>query len=278
MKRLLITAAALALVGAPAAFAQQSQDPQDQHEHNGHQGNGGQGGHQGGGQGGQAGHAPASNNAPSNTAPVSSAPRTAGAPNNGARQWNGVPAGQVGEFRDRPSQPQGQVQAQGRGAPTGGRPDWDAYLRSNPDLQRAYRQNQQSPTYHESPEAFAQRHYQEHGQAEGRSLPTTQGRTAQGRSGNGGGRFGSFQRNVMAQHHYRGPEFRWPRGFSYHRYGYGEFLPQVFFGQNFWLYDYANYDLPYPPPGTAWVRYGPDALLIDRYTGEIVQVIYSVFY
>ena len=33
-----------------------------------------------------------------------------------------------------------------------------------------------------------------------------------------------------------------------------------------------------PPPGTVWVRYGRDALLIDRYTGEVIQVEYSVFY
>jgi len=31
-------------------------------------------------------------------------------------------------------------------------------------------------------------------------------------------------------------------------------------------------------PGYVWVRYGPDALLIDTYTGEIIQVRYDVFW
>ena len=33
-----------------------------------------------------------------------------------------------------------------------------------------------------------------------------------------------------------------------------------------------------PPPGTVWVRYGNDALLIDRYSGEVIQVVYGIFY
>ncbi len=96
------------------------------------------------------------------------------------------------------------------------------------------------------------------------------------RSGNHDWR--SYQRNTFAQRRYRLPEYRWPRGFDYRRYTYGQYLPEVFFGQDYWIYDYADYSLPYPPPGTVWVRYGPDALLIDRDSGEIVQVIYGVFY
>ena len=52
----------------------------------------------------------------------------------------------------------------------------------------------------------------------------------------------------------------------------------MFFGQNYWLYDYSDYGLPYPPPGAAWVRYGPDALMIDQYSGEIIEVVYGAFY
>jgi Ni/Co efflux regulator RcnB len=52
----------------------------------------------------------------------------------------------------------------------------------------------------------------------------------------------------------------------------------VFFAQDYWIYDFGDYGLPYPPPGAVWVRYGPDALLIDRYTGEIIEVIYGLFY
>ena len=33
-----------------------------------------------------------------------------------------------------------------------------------------------------------------------------------------------------------------------------------------------------PPYGAIWVRVGDDALLIDQYTGEIIEVDYGVFY
>ena len=32
----------------------------------------------------------------------------------------------------------------------------------------------------------------------------------------------------------------------------------------------------FTPPGLIWVRYDDDALLIDQYTGEILQVRYDV--
>ena len=280
MKRLLISAAALTLLGAPAAFAQQDQNQHDR------------------------------------------------------GQWQGRSGGQQ-------QQQQQQQQTQSGGAQQGASPDWNAYYRNNPDLQRAYKQNQQSSTYHESVDAFAQRHYQEHGKTEGRALPTAQGggqgqaqshpgmrydqssgwipvqpqgQSQQGRGtdnryqdqrrGQGGGdnryngdnrytgdnryngdrnrtrdnRWQRYERNTFAQRRFRLGEYRWPRGFSYRRWTYGEFLPSIFFGENYWLYDYNDYGLGYPPPGTAWVRYGPDALLIDRYSGQIIEVVYGVFY
>ena len=33
-----------------------------------------------------------------------------------------------------------------------------------------------------------------------------------------------------------------------------------------------------PPWGYEWVRYGPDAVLIDVRTGQILQVRYGVFW
>ena len=33
-----------------------------------------------------------------------------------------------------------------------------------------------------------------------------------------------------------------------------------------------------PPYGYVWVRYGDDALLVDVDTGEILRVVYGVFY
>jgi hypothetical protein len=33
-----------------------------------------------------------------------------------------------------------------------------------------------------------------------------------------------------------------------------------------------------PPYGYEWVCYGDDALLVNVYTGEILQVVYGLFY
>ena len=48
--------------------------------------------------------------------------------------------------------------------------------------------------------------------------------------------------------------------------------------RDYFLLDYIAFGLFAPPPGYVWVRYGDDALLIDTYTGEIVQVRYNMFY
>jgi Ni/Co efflux regulator RcnB len=92
---------------------------------------------------------------------------------------------------------------------------------------------------------------------------------------------GNFnRRNVHAQHHYRyrGGEWRWPSGHHYRRWTFGMTLPSIFWASNYWINDYYYYGLGAPPPGTVWVRYGSDAILIDRYTGEILEVVYGQFY
>ena len=99
--------------------------------------------------------------------------------------------------------------------------------------------------------------------------------------GNRGGRqnFSSYQRNFSAPHHYHAPSsYRRPNGWYAHRWTFGEVLPSLFWAPNYWLSDYNDFGLMPPPPGTVWVRDGDDALLIDRDSGEIIQVEYSVFY
>jgi Ni/Co efflux regulator RcnB len=75
----------------------------------------------------------------------------------------------------------------------------------------------------------------------------------------------------------RGTEFRYPRGYSYRAWHRGDVLPRLFIAAPYFV-DYAYLGLPPTPPGTRWVRYGPDALLIDVYNGSIVDVIYDAFY
>jgi hypothetical protein len=87
-----------------------------------------------------------------------------------------------------------------------------------------------------------------------------------------------YRRNYNSPRRFNVGVYRWRDGYSYRRYGYGQRLPQHFFLRNFWLTNFFAYGLFAPPEGYVWVRYGPDALLIDEYTGEIVQVRYNMFY
>jgi len=69
-----------------------------------------------------------------------------------------------------------------------------------------------------------------------------------------------------------------PRGFTYRRFVLGERVPSALLAATFFLTDFGLYGLQPPPPGYVWVRDGDDAVLVDRYTGEVVQVAYDVFY
>jgi len=90
--------------------------------------------------------------------------------------------------------------------------------------------------------------------------------------------FDQLRRVVTAGRHFHHGSYHRPNGWYYRRWNYGDFLPALFFGQSYWLEDYDDFDLPYPPPGTVWVRYGNDSLLVDEDTGEIIQVVYGIFY
>ena len=68
-----------------------------------------------------------------------------------------------------------------------------------------------------------------------------------------------------------------PFGFGYRRFNIGYNLGPAYYNQQYWI-DPQMYSLPYPPPGTQWVRYWNDALLVDMYTGEIVDVIQNFFW
>ncbi|MBL8779409.1 MAG: RcnB family protein [Alphaproteobacteria bacterium] len=92
------------------------------------------------------------------------------------------------------------------------------------------------------------------------------------------GNWSQFRRNVRAPQRFRVGAYHGPRGFHYQRWSYGQRLPAAYYARQFWLFDVIGYGLFTPPPGLIWVRYGDDALLIDQYTGQIVQVRYDVFY
>jgi hypothetical protein len=72
--------------------------------------------------------------------------------------------------------------------------------------------------------------------------------------------------------------FVYPRGFAYRRWAVGGVLPAIFLAQAYFYTDWGALGLPPPDPGFQWVRYGPDLLLVNVATGQIVDVIYGAFY
>ena len=59
---------------------------------------------------------------------------------------------------------------------------------------------------------------------------------------------------------------------------YGQILPVIFWGREYWLDNYVQFGLIDPPYGYVWVRDRDDALLVDVETGRILSVQYGVFY
>jgi Ni/Co efflux regulator RcnB len=66
-------------------------------------------------------------------------------------------------------------------------------------------------------------------------------------------------------------------GYHTHRWVFGEILPAAWFTRQFWIVDYYDFDLPPPPIGYAWVRVGPDALLVNLANGMVVEAVYDLF-
>jgi hypothetical protein len=75
-----------------------------------------------------------------------------------------------------------------------------------------------------------------------------------------------------------GPYYAPYRDYRYNRLSIGLFLDSVFFGRNYWIDDPFYYRLPPADYGTHWVRYYNDVVLVDDYTGEVLDVIYDFFW
>jgi hypothetical protein len=71
------------------------------------------------------------------------------------------------------------------------------------------------------------------------------------------------------------PPFRWHR---YSRVQIGFFLDSLFFQPRFFINDPWAYRLPPVYGPYRWVRYYDDVLLVDVYSGEVVDVIYNFFW
>ncbi|GEN99986.1 hypothetical protein NSE01_18190 [Novosphingobium sediminis] len=68
------------------------------------------------------------------------------------------------------------------------------------------------------------------------------------------------------------------RGYSYSRFSIGVVIGAPFYAEQYWIADPWAYRLPPAWGPYRWVRYYDDALLVDIYTGEVVDAIYDIFY
>jgi hypothetical protein len=55
-------------------------------------------------------------------------------------------------------------------------------------------------------------------------------------------------------------------------------LPVSYYDDRYLIYDFWRFDLYEPPYGCRWIRVGGDALLVDRFSGDIVDVVYDLFW
>ncbi|MFO1425546.1 MAG: RcnB family protein [Steroidobacteraceae bacterium] len=70
-----------------------------------------------------------------------------------------------------------------------------------------------------------------------------------------------------------------PRGYGSRLWLRGDWLPLAYWdGPRYRLYDFWRYDLYDPPYRAGWVRVGTDALLIDFRSGEVLDVVYELFW
>jgi hypothetical protein len=72
--------------------------------------------------------------------------------------------------------------------------------------------------------------------------------------------------------------YAYPAGYGYQRWAAGGILPSLFLAPTYYYTDWATLGLDPPPPGFQWVRYGPDLLMVNVETGQVVDVAYGVFY
>lgn len=68
------------------------------------------------------------------------------------------------------------------------------------------------------------------------------------------------------------------QNYSYRRLGIGFSLGSMFYGNRYWINDPWQYRLPEVYGPYRWVRYYDDVLLVDTYSGQVVDVIYDFFW
>jgi Ni/Co efflux regulator RcnB len=71
--------------------------------------------------------------------------------------------------------------------------------------------------------------------------------------------------------------YHYPHGYTYRRWAVGRPLPRAFIAPAYYYPGYAALGLAAPPANFQWVRYGPDLMLVNVATGNVVDIRYGVF-
>ncbi|HEY8591973.1 MAG TPA: RcnB family protein [Sphingomicrobium sp.] len=69
-----------------------------------------------------------------------------------------------------------------------------------------------------------------------------------------------------------------PFGWNYRPYQIGWRMWPSYYSSRYWINDPWMYRLPYAPPGYRWIRYWDDALLVDTWSGQVVDRIPDFFW
>jgi hypothetical protein len=79
---------------------------------------------------------------------------------------------------------------------------------------------------------------------------------------------------------FRAGRYRVPYGYGggYRRWGIGVRIDPIFFGQDYWIGNPDYYRLPPAYGNYRWVRYYNDALLVDIYSGTVIDEIPDFFW
>ena len=77
---------------------------------------------------------------------------------------------------------------------------------------------------------------------------------------------------------YRLGRYHDPYGWGYRRWSIGFSLAPSYYGHNYWLNDPWMYRLPPAYGPYRWVRYYDDALLVNVYTGTVIDVVHNFFW
>ncbi|HMO67974.1 MAG TPA: RcnB family protein [Novosphingobium sp.] len=92
-------------------------------------------------------------------------------------------------------------------------------------------------------------------------------------------RYNWYSYRATNRHHYRLGSYYAPyRNYSYRRLTIGFYLDSLFFSSRYWISDPWSYRLPPAYGPYRWVRYYDDVLLVDIYSGEVIDVIHDFFW